>query len=136
MRGNNNFFIIFSGDRGKYWESDKVNRQIIKDAFKAQNIPFKTVQGVYRHALGGKTVHEQSYVVHAKHEHVVLELATKTGQESVLFVDSDSNARLIFLDNNKVLRLGGKFKVIPKEDALKLYAYTHDTDNDLYYGVV
>jgi molybdopterin-guanine dinucleotide biosynthesis protein A len=100
MRSNNQYFI-FSGEYYKNTDAENATAtQIISQGLKAAGIPFKEAVGAY------KGVKEFSFVVPARFESQVLEIARAFNQESVLFIDSMSNASLQYLDGDKIERIG------------------------------
>jgi hypothetical protein len=127
MRDVNQFFI-FSTEF--YKNTSKENEQSTshtKKILEKSGIPYKILDGVY------KGVSETSFLVNAKYENQVMELAKAAKQESVLFVDINRNAYLIYLDNNKTEKLGILTRV-SEDKALTLDAYSKD--GDIYYSVI
>lgn len=90
----------------------------------------KHIQGRYEH-LDGQQVYEDGFAVVTDNESLIKSLAFKHAQESVLKLDQDRNASLLFTDG-KVKNIG-TFKAVTVEYALKQKAYTKDITTGIYY---
>lgn len=92
-------------------------------------INYKQVNGVYK----GQT--ELSYVISTPTPETlqnVYNLAKQYSQESILFVDADRNAELVYINTGKRVALGG-FKCVNRTEAYQNDAFTHDPSTDYYY---
>jgi homospermidine synthase len=121
--------IIFSVFQSKTDEhSDYKNTGFVQKQFKACNIPFKLVQGVYK---GNK---ELSFIIDLKYQNAAMELARQYNQESVLVVDSIGKATLKYLpmsiESDTSL---GYFQETTETIAKSHDAYTYDIDTGIYY---
>jgi len=88
-------FVIFTSDRAELQpvEND-ARRALLEKQLHARGLSFKAVDGVYK----GTT--EKAFLVlldDARHEDVCLELARRNQQESVLYVDANRVATLLYL---------------------------------------
>ena len=126
-------FFIFSGSLAS--ESSETNKQatdMIKKCLSGNpSIVYRNVDGCYK----GST--EQSFLVDAKHEEVVMHLAKMTRQESVLFVDRKGGAHLIYPGMGYLTeKLSGKFQEVDRDKALELDNFTRDASTNTYWAVV
>lgn len=125
---NTNQFFIFAADSKNDYRTPQLRNDL-----RSRNIGFKEVSGAYTHD-DGTQVSEKSFIVLAKYENEVLELAKKYEQESVLFVDSKSNASLIYTDGSNRFEKLGKFQKVNSLDGLM--AWTYDKETDTSYSVI
>ena len=94
---------------------------------------YKAVEGSYK---GEK---ERSYVVTfqtLEDLQQILHVARTYKQESILVVDVERNAQLMFLNTysgGTMPKYVGKFKNVPKFEALEQEAWTYDPENNYYY---
>lgn len=129
-------FVIFSVDKADL--SPEVNRErqnFVERQLAARNLPFKKVQGVY------KGVRETAYKVSLYGQGVedwILLLARRYGQESVLQVDFNRFAMLLFLHqgnggpNVKTFKGVGYWREITADEAANEDNFTQDGDR--YYS--
>lgn len=103
-------------------------RQILKD----HGLVFKACLGSYK----GKV--SPSYLVVITKDsdlNICMNLAKTYNQESILYVTSDRDAGLIYINSDEVESLG-KFKRVSKQDAESSDAYTYDLSTNQYYMAV
>ena len=126
------FYIISACTGNPFTDSVQtaaLERDLLKSGFE-----FKKVKGVY------KGVSEDSFlvsVVDTPLEEAALKiLARDFNQESILYVDGNRNATLIFVDFNNESKqlLKGKFQAVPDHVAKQLENTTFDGKD--YYAVV
>lgn len=117
--------IILSGELSNQTKLENQSRTAdLYKSLRSLNIPFKTVVGVY------KGVKEESFVTtprDASEFSTVLSLASHFDQESVLHLDSNRRAKLIFR-GGQVEHLG-YFTSVPEKIARAQDAYTQDGDD-------
>lgn len=117
--------IIFSVDKGD--ENDKHNRLYCESLLDAAEATYSIAEGCYK----GKT--EQSYVVVSPSDAVsdlINKFAGRCKQESILLVDSNRHASLLYLDNGKTVGLG-RLTEVTESEAKQCDAYT--LSNGRYY---
>jgi len=131
MLGNKGFFVFSVSHKDDSAAHNEFRTGNTIEQLLRADIPFKTVKGVY------KGFKETSFVVPAKHEKVVLELATSSNQESILFVNGKSQASLYFIDGDGgfLVEKLGTFTEVPREAALESDNYTFDDVEEIYYMV-
>lgn len=126
MLGNNQFFI-FSAELTTNSETEnRIATNLASKILDQNDITYKKIDGCY------KDVTEQSFLVNAKHENVVMEIAQAANQESVLFVDSMSNATLYYMDGRKPEKLG-KFSEVSRDEAIDNLGFSRDVLTNKYY---
>jgi hypothetical protein len=114
-------FTIFSVYKNRPEKEDNTAHQNTLEALHLLNISYKEVQGCY------KGMFEQSIKLEGSEGFdLALILADKNNQESILLVDVDNTASLLFLrdeQGDKVLReqVLGKWVKVSKDEAM-----THD----------
>lgn len=94
-------------------------------------VRFKAVQGSYKGEL------ETSYVIPfttLETYQKALFLAKQYNQESILVVDINRDAELIYIDNSKTDKLG-KFQCVSKYEALAQDSWTKDVEKEYYYVI-
>lgn len=129
-------FVVFSVDKADLPAEINRERQTMVEAqLAARGLRFKKVQGVYKGAR------ETAYIVtlHAQGlEDTILTLARRYGQESVLQVDFNRFAMLLFLNpgnggpNVKDFKGVGYWREITADDAANEDNFTQDGDK--YYS--
>jgi hypothetical protein len=129
MRSNEQFFIFSVYQSNKSRTDNEKESNFIFWKLSNAGIPFKQVDGCY---LGER---EESFLVPAKYEKEIMEIAKAYNQESVLFVDSKRRGHLIYLEDNKTINLGTLQKV-SDEQASNLEAYTYDPTTKSYWAVI
>jgi len=109
---NTKSYIIFSPE---FYENTESQNQAaieqLKETLRTNKIHYKEANGMY------KGVKETSFIVGSEHETLVLELANKYNQHSVLYFQPNGDASLRILETNKVTPIG-KLKAVDKETAL------------------
>ena len=123
-------FIIFSVDNNfddiLLLEHKRENlEQELKQVFN-----YKLVEGCYK----GKT--EVSFYVEietVQDFNLIENIAHYYKQESILFVNDDRQAYLVYLDDTSNPVYIGNFKQVSKSEALQHDAYTYDYKNNGYY---
>lgn len=131
MLGSNGFFIFSTDCIDKDLSTNKYNYDRAIISLIKLDINFKLVDGFYKYE-DRRSIKENSFVVGAKHENLVLKLAKAHNQESVLYVDGMGNASLFYL-KGKIIKLG-KFKQVSGDQDLE--AYTYDASTDTYWAAV
>lgn len=107
--------------------------QLVQYAQAVLDCPVKAIQGYY---LGDK---ENSLVVQFRtrdNYERLLEYATAMGQESVLHIDSNRLASLVYTDNTGKVEHLGKFKATNKQGIAGRDCYSYDAHLDQYYITV
>jgi len=105
------------------------NKEIETDALLDAGLVFKDLTGSY------KGVQERSYLVLTHTDtafNAALKLAQKTEQESVLILDEDRNAKLMYLNDMHQIEIG-KLTPVSQDEALKQDAWTFSHDLNQYY---
>lgn len=135
MNGNTPF-VIFSVDKTNLSAEHNAERQkLVERQLYVRDLPFKKVQGSY------KGVRETAYVVPLDQQGIedgVLTLARRYGQESVLQVDFNGYAMLLFLNpgnggpNVKDFKGVGFWREITADEAANDESFTQDGDK--YYS--
>ena len=91
---------------------------------KANN--YKRLQGMY------KGIAEDSYIVDMAHIDLVIDLAIEHKQESILLLDEDRNAKLVYLADMSEESLGQLVEVSASEASNQL-AYTYNPETKQYW---
>lgn len=128
MMADNGFFIFSTELASNTPSSNDFAHMLGENALKVENISFKDVDHVY------KGVKERSFLVEAKHDDAVFDLAVDFGQESVLYVDPKRQAFLVYIGTGDVRPIG-QFTEVAKDEALKHDAMTLDIATGKYYIV-
>ncbi len=130
MRARNPKCIIMSAEY--YTESEESNKERTSDLYdliRDSGMGFKMVVGSY------KGVMEQSFlVVYSNDQELALlnNFAKSFQQESILVLDEDRNASLMYCKDRKIEALG-RLREVTKEKARELDAYT--LTNDAYFTI-
>ena len=120
-------FVIISAE--KYIntaEENKKNHLDLWSQLKVEGFSIKEVEGVYEGTI------EKSILVVLNKRWLAVELATFINyaaifnQESILFVDEERNASLIFPYNRENSEKLGKFIAVPKGIAIQMSNHTFD----------
>ena len=126
-----NEFILISACKGD--EYDNARLLGLESDLIESNFVYKQVNGCYN------GIEEVSFYVELDsnndiHEQIDIldDLAYKYNQESILHVNKNREARLLYIDIPRVEHIG-TFKQVPKCFALQHVAYTYDIDNNGYY---
>jgi hypothetical protein len=125
MRTNPNPCVVFSAFKSNKSLDDNQADTIVACAeLIRRDIPLKIVKGCY------KGEQETSILVNLVHFDVVLALAKRFGQESILVVDTERNAKLVFCKDESTQVLGKWAQAFPpyQEDA-----YTLDPETNIYW---
>lgn len=123
--------VILSPEKNDTTENNQIRHLNLQAFLKQQYFSFKTVKGMYK----GKV--ENSYVITLKNEECLSMIKAALfnypfGQESILYVDANRAAKLIYHSGEE--KELGRFKPVDKSVASKLDAYTYDHNNDTYYA--
>ncbi len=111
-------------------EYDATRHEKLQRFLKNEGFAFKPVKGYFNGVI------ENSYVVMLHGEKFLESLLeamfnSDFRQESILYVDANRYAKLIYNDEEEVEL--GKFHAIDKSLVKTLSAYTYDHANDIYY---
>ncbi len=117
------FYLISAELSDKTSEENSNATEDLESYLTKVNMLFKPVTGVY------KGVMEQSFLVLTINPYGMISLAEQYGQESVLFVDGNREATLIFTDAETPPRYVGKWTSIIASEAVRSENYTQDGDN-------
>ena len=98
-----------------------------KAGLKANN--YKRLQGMY------KGIAENSYIVDMAHIDLVIDLAIDHKQESIMVLDEDRNAKLVYLADMREESLGQLIAVSEKE-AMNQLAYTYNPETKQFFITV
>jgi len=119
-------FVIISAERfTNTIEENKKNHLDLWLQLKRDGFSIKEVEGVYQGTV------EKSIIVILNQRWLAVELATFKNyaaifnQESILFVDEERNASLVFPKQVEAEKLG-KFIAVPKGIAIQMSNYTFD----------
>ena len=120
-------FVIISAERSiNTAEENKKNHLDLWLQLKGEGFSIKEVEGVYKGTV------EKSILVVLNQRWLAVELATFKNyaaifnQESILFVDEERNASLIFPYNKENSEKLGKFIAVSKGIAIQMSNYTFD----------
>ena len=134
MRDQKTPVIIFSVDRAS--REPKINIEARTDAeltLHSSGIQFTRVLGSYKGDL------EHSYMVHAKHFDAIKELAKTFNQESILILDNERRASLVYTDGTLIdghdYTKIGQFKAVDERTAKAGDAWTYRANINQYYVV-
>ena len=94
---------------------------------KANN--YKRLQDMY------KGIAENSYIVDMAHIDLVIDLAIDHKQESILLLDEDRNAKLVYLADMSEESLG-QLVAVSETEALNQLAYTYNPETKQHYITV
>jgi len=103
----------------------------LRAALASSNYSFKEVLGMY------KGVSETSFFVEYNNGGALADLnslASFYDQESILHLDEDRNASLVYCDSDEETKVG-LFQAIDKSEAFKLDAYTYCPQLNMYFAV-
>ena len=111
----------------------EVNKQRTTSLYNALTdlgVLFKLVKGVYKNSI------ETSFVVLCGEDSVnfnrLQNLAITFSQESILHLDANRNATLIYDNGNR--EAIGVFRSVDKSTIVNLESYTYDASSDIYYA--
>ena len=120
MNTEKQFYIISAERANEMDRENQWNTESLRHQLKRRSLPHKQVLGCYAGS------HEVSFVVVTGDERAILELTNKHEQESVLHVDANRQASLIYCDDERRESLG-KFRTVPASTVdPKTDAYTID----------
>jgi hypothetical protein len=126
-------FLVISAERPEYsapvneWRTSSLRSQL-----ESRDLQFAAVDGVY------KGTAERSFVVFLPVENrdyvrsMLLGLGRRWGQESVLHVDANRGAELVYLDDRAPEELG-VWQTVPADEAANEDGFTYSPDADAYY---
>jgi hypothetical protein len=126
-------FVVISAERGEYtpavnqWRTESLASQL--EARDLRTIP---MDGVYQ----GKA--ERSFLVFLPPEHaaytltMLRQLGRRWGQESILHVDANRGAELLYMDERTPIDLG-QWQTVSAAEAANADGYTYSPDTDSYY---
>ena len=120
------FVIISAENANKSKETNAKKHKLLMSQLKKDKFPIKEVEGVYKGTV------EKSILVVLNQRWLAVELATFKNyaaifnQESILFVDEERNASLIFPYNKENSEKLGKFIAVSKGIAIQMSNYTFD----------
>lgn len=126
-------FVVISAERVEYdppvneWRTASLEHQL-----QARDLHYAPVDGVYQ----GK--HERSFIVFLPPDHaaytltMLRQLGKRWGQESILHVDANRGAELLYLDGRDPIELG-TWQTVTAADAANADGYTYSPDADAYY---
>lgn len=124
--------VILSAERHLSDQDNYVKTLVLKKRLIQEGFVHKSVSGKYAGLL------EQSFVVKIddqKKEDLLFSIAQEFEQDSVLVLDSDRNAHLVYLqpkDQGRAENIG-VFTAVSKEIAEQNQAYTYDPLTDTYF---
>lgn len=104
------------------------NHNGVRNILKTHNIPFKTVEGVY------KNTPETSFIVNVDQIEMVQDMCSRFNQECYLERFSDNSCQLVYPDGTRANI--GQMRQVSKAQAVKHDAYTFDPRNDSYWVAV
>lgn len=124
------FFILSASDSSLETEVNQDRTTLLRKYLKERNVPFKELLGSY------KGTQEHSFLVVDTIENV-LQYAKRFAQESILAVDSDRQAELVFVPYFHVpytseVKLG-TFQQVTREEARAQDAWTYDPTENKYW---
>lgn len=122
-------FIIFSINQEGESESDNRNtHSAYALTFPTIGLPFKSLLGCYKGTC------EESFLVadNSKNRAFVLGIARRHNQQSILIVDADRYAELLYLNLNTSQPIG-KFVAVSKSHALQQDNWTFDPETENFY---
>lgn len=123
-------FIIMSAELAALDAHENAQRSEALSAWlDAKGYPHKPVIGSYK---GSQEVSVVIPVQSLEHETELYRLARAYGQESVLHVDANRYATLVYVKSSKLEGLG-MFRLVSKDEATKRESFTHDIIEDHYY---
>lgn len=99
--------------------------------------PVKRVKGCYTMANGERVVEESYFLAIANEDSIletVLDTCTRDGQESILVLDENREASLVYCMTGDVVKIGQWIEV-DRETALSSQGYTYDYETNKYYTV-
>ena len=126
-------FVLISACKGYDYIHDSDNTKELIDKLNNNEFNFKQVTGCYNNIKELSfyvTIGDGSWTRETDLKKL-LEYAKLYNQESILYVNSDRQAKLIFT-NGETINIG-IFKQVPKTFALQHVAYTYDIANNGYY---
>jgi len=107
----------------------EIKTELARVELNRMGIFFKEVVGQYNGTI------ETSFVVGIKHLKEALKIAQSNYQESILVVDAESQAKLVFLEDDSKVYIG-KFKMVDSDTALALNNYTFDPQTKTHWVTV
>lgn len=123
-------FIIMSAELSALSTEENAHRSEALSAWlDAKGWAHKPVIGSYK---GSEEIAVVIPVTDSEHEAALYRLAKAYGQESVLYVDANRYATLIYVQTGKLAGLG-MFRKVSELDARQREAYTHDIMEGAYY---
>lgn len=126
------FYVISAFQSGKDEESNRAAHGQLLEELRARGFDAKEVQGCYK---GQKELAMLMLANDAHIHHVIMNLACRYGQESVLFVSQDRNGFLWFTDEKTPVEYLGTWQEIPSPFHLTRDAWTQDLKTGLFYVV-
>lgn len=126
-------FVVISAERVEYtdavnqWRTDSLASQLA-----ARDLRFIPVDGVYK----GRAEH--SFLVFLPPDHaaytltMLRQLGKRWGQESVLHVDANRGAELLYTDGRGPIDLG-QWQTVSATEAANADGYTYSPDTESYY---
>ena len=129
MRQQHKPLLIFSVHRSTDTEAaNLLEHHELRGYLHQEHIAFKECIGSYYGCI------ELSFIVDADHTAEVLTIALQHAQDSILYLDQDCNAELIFPCDSRPNEALGRFKRITQAEAFDLDAWTYDKSTDSYYA--
>lgn len=123
-------FVIFSAYKDSLSEAQNVERtELVINDIKRLGLNYKLVDGVYKGQAETSIYVEVPSLDDFAEVH---EIATLLEQESILNVDQNRQATLIFLITGSSIQLG-EFKQTSEQVARTHDCYTYDHENNAYY---
>jgi hypothetical protein len=122
--------IIFSVYKAGLIDSENErNHENAKKTLASWKIPYKELIGCY------KKSQEKSFLVFDNLQNMVniYELVRLNNQESILLLDENRNAELVYIADNPKREKLGKFKAVDKETAEKKDNFTFDPEYKTYW---
>lgn len=118
--------VIFSAEKAELSKKENKKRtKKLKSHLK--NVASKQVEGCY------KGVKESSFVCLAENLDLVLNLAKKYEQETILYLTESAREAILIYTENGLREKIGIFHQTSKENALKQDGYTYDPELDCYF---
>ena len=128
-------FVVLSAERTEYTpEVNQWRTQSLESQLSARDLQFRPVLGVYKgHAEASFLVFLPPVPDHAAYTLTMLrQLGRRWGQESVLHVDANRLAVLLFTDNRAPIELGA-WETVSPATAQNADGYTYSPDTDSFY---
>jgi len=115
-------YIISPEKSCKSRDVNSLRIDTMRAVLESDGYPFKSLEGCY------KGLTEKSFLICDISEAEALRLAIHYGQESILYLDADRSAFLIFADGSETQALG-EFKSVPRALAKNHDSWTVDPAN-------